>query len=138
MRRSSTLILAAFCLHCSSEVDPFAPPEVEIECEVDDKELPSSTVALSRLEASNDATSLLVWGTVNATRQLAIRSLTVQGIAAVKDGFNYSTWNATLPESAFREKIVGTEVTLVARGNDPCNPFEAELHGELPESLREP
>jgi hypothetical protein len=134
MRHLCTLMLAILMVRCGDGSDVvFDAPETVVDCE--DKPTPS--VSLLALDAGADGTSLLVFGDVG-TYSLAIRSLSVEGVPAIRETFNYSSWNLTLPESTFARSVQGTQVTLLVRGETPCEAFTATLTGELPEALREP
>ena len=136
MQRYLTIALALGCLHCTAEEAEvaFDAPETVVDClDKDDHDIPKTTATLVRLEASTSGTALLVFGTATPPRQLAIRSLSVAGVDAVSDSFNYRNWSATIPESAFTVK--NDEITLLVSGSDACQGFSELLEGAAPDAF---
>jgi hypothetical protein len=66
---------------------------------VDDDALCDGTITLAVTSTVPDAVSadLLVSGTASITRNTAIRHVTVGGLQATPDGFNFSEWSVTVP-----------------------------------------
>ncbi len=99
-------------------------PQDDAECPVD--------VALAVTSSAPDLVSsdLVVRGTVVPSRDVTIRSVTVNGIQAAADSFNYTDWSATVPFATLLAALPkgSDEATLPIIVSDACG---HSTHDEL-------
>jgi hypothetical protein len=81
------------------------------------------------------AEDLVVRGTATHSQGLAIRSVSVLGIEARKDAFNFAAWSATLPFSVLKAQANATTgaLAVTVEAVDACDERSALPEAERPE-----
>lgn len=97
MKMRTLLVLAA----------TFLPPAAVMSCETpnDTAVCGGAVVSVSALPSAVVSTDLVVHGAAAADPGAAIRHVTVEGIQAHNDGFNFDTWSATIPIATLIQQV---------------------------------